>query len=128
MATKTMKAINSSAAAAAPHRRKRGTSTRTPLTVSAIPNSSAAARLSDSGTLACAIRTAAAWGSVIFQMPDTRNKRPSRMAEPQLSMVFQPGRSSGIAQAPPPGCAILSVMVPIVALSKLGQGRAGTAA
>src|ERR1039458_6046478 len=93
-----MNAINSSAAPAAPHRRKRGTITSTPLTVSAIPNRSAATRLSASGTLACVMRTAAPCGSVIFQMPDARNSKPSRMAALQLSVVFQPGRDDVVDQ------------------------------
>ena len=68
------------------------------------------------------MRTAAPCASVTFQRPETRNKSESRIAAAQFSAVFQPGNSS--EASPPRGCAILSVMVLIVALSSILKGLA----
>src|SRR6266403_4562945 len=101
-----------------PHLRKRGTRTKTAVTVSAIPSSNAAARLKLSGTLACASRTAMPTGSVIFQRPDTMKMIDVRIAEIQLRLVFHPGSSSGAIASP--RCAILSFMLYILALFVVG--------
>ena len=81
-------------------------------------------RLNDWGTLACAMRMAAPCTSVIFQIPDTRNRSASRTAAIQLTAVFQPGSSS--AANPPRGCAILSFMALLYPLERFqGLGRGG---
>jgi hypothetical protein len=59
-----------------------------------MPKQMAAAKLSDCGTRACAMRTAAPGASVIFQRPETRNTSAMRMAQTQLSVVFQLGNSN----------------------------------
>src|SRR5579872_7452153 len=97
-----------------PHLRKRGTSTKTAVTVSAMPSSNAAARLRLSGTLAWASRTDMPTGSVIFQRPDTIKMIDVKIAEIQLRLVFHPGSSSGAIASP--RCAILSFMLYILAL------------
>ncbi len=83
-------------------------------TVSTIPKTSAAARPSDSGTLACIMRTAAPCTSVIFQSPESRNRAHSITDETQLSPLFQLGTS--VRTSPGLSCAILSFMDPIVPL------------
>src|SRR5689334_11085731 len=109
-----MNTSSSAPASHAPHLRNLGTSTSTAVTVSAMPSSRAAARLRFSGTLACARRTAAAMGSVIFHSPATMNNSDVRIAAIQLRAVFQAGSSSvGTACC---CCAILWVILYILAL------------
>ena len=94
MPMKIMKAISSAPPSHAPQRRKRGNSNSTAVKVSAMPKPMAAARLSDCGTRACAMRTAAPGASVNFQRPEPRKISPSKIAPTQLNVVFQPGNSN----------------------------------
>src|SRR5437016_3169994 len=109
-----MNTTSSSPPIVAPHRRNRGTRTSTPANVSTIPSTSAAARLSCSGTLAWASRTAAAGASVIFQRPATRNSADVSTAAATPTQVFQPASSKRASASA--GCAILSSMNLILAL------------
>src|SRR5258707_11552373 len=109
-----MKPTSSKDISQAPQRRNRGTSSSTAENVSAMPSSSAAARLKSWGTFACASLTAAPGASVIFQSPATKNNAAMRTAAVQLIHVFHPGSSKPPSSSPE--CAILSSMILILAL------------
>ena len=72
-----------------PHRRNRGIRTRMPANVSAMPKPNAAATLKDSGSFACIKRTAAAPGSLAFQIPATKNTMAIKIADVQLTTASQ---------------------------------------
>src|ERR1700735_2565733 len=90
----TMNARSSKGPRYEPQRRNRGTSSRTPVKVSVMPSRTAVRTLSDSGTFACARRTAAPVGSVTFQSPAARKTMEMRIAAVQLNATCQP-RCSG---------------------------------
>src|SRR5258707_9087558 len=108
-----MKTIRRKPASHAPQRRNRGTTRNTALKVSTMPSPMAKGRLRVPGTSISFIRTAAPYGSVIFQTP-ARTKKTARMtAEETLRIVFHAGSSKGRAWKD--GCAILSSMFFILA-------------
>src|SRR5579871_887476 len=78
----------------APQRRNRGTSSKTPANVSEIPSKNADGNVRFSGTLNWCSITAQRGRSVIFQIPETRNKSAVNTAATQFSAVFQAGRSN----------------------------------
>ena len=93
MAKYPRKARSSRLAIQAPQRRNRGTRIATPANVSAMPKARAAGKLRNSGSFACAMRTAAPGASVIFHKPETRKTTAVRIAAPQLTAAFQPDNS-----------------------------------
>src|SRR4030081_2067611 len=109
-----MKTTNRPPVIQAPHLRKRGTTSNTPPNVSQIPTRIAAAWLRSAGTLAWIIRVDQPSGSVIFQTPDTMKRAATITAALTLSKLFHAGTSSALARKE--GCAILSSMLPILAL------------
>ncbi len=121
-----MNATSSKPASQAPQRRKRGASKSAPVKVSAIPNPRAAGKLRAEGTSAWVMRTDAAIGSVIFQIPATMKVSARRAPTTAPIQAFQGGSPIGAASA----SASASVMVwftPIYSMPVIKNSRVAAA-